>query len=263
MMLPLLALAAMADPAAVAPTNKWQVEYADSMCVLSRDYGAGADKFTLALRPWPMSNETEVIVLTQGNAPVVDDGHAELTLSPAGHSTKGHFGRFAMPKGVAGRIATLHFDEGALDGLATSTAVTVRLGGREVHSGAIPGIAGAMRALETCQADLLKKWGVDPDERATLSRLPRGNPGRFFGPSVYPVEAVNNHLQGRTVTVVSIGTDGRVSGCALAATSGARVLDLATCNVLKNSGRFLPALDKAGKPVVSHLVVPVRWVLPG
>jgi protein TonB len=108
----------------------------------------------------------------------------------------------------------------------------------------------------------LKGWGVDPDERATLSRLPRGNPARFFGPSVYPALAVSNHLQGRTVTVVSIGVDGRVTGCAVAATSGALVLDQATCNVLKASGHFMPALDMSGKPVASHLVVPVRWVLP-
>ncbi|MDB5675780.1 MAG: hypothetical protein JWM65_2762 [Sphingomonas bacterium] len=261
MLLSLLLLAAAADPAVLAPAGKWQVEYADSMCVLSRDYGAGADKVTLALRPWPMSNETEVVVLTKGNAPLVDNGRAEITLLPAGHTTKGTFARFDMPKGAPGRIATLHFDEGALDGLGASTAVTVRLG-REVHSGAVPGIAGAMRALETCQKDLLKSWGVDPDERATLSRLPRGNPGRFFSGDVYPAEAVRNHLQGRTVTVVSIGTDGRVASCAVAATSGALVLDQATCNVLKGSGRFSPALDKAGKPVVSHLVVPVRWVLP-
>jgi TonB family protein len=263
MMLSLLLLAAAADPAALSPASKWQVEYADNMCVLSRDYGVGADKVTLALRPWPMSNETEVVVLTQGNAPLVDNGRAEITLLPAGHTTKGTFARFDMPKGAPGRIATLHFDEGALDGLAASTAVTVRLGNREVHSGAVPGIAGAMRALETCQKDLLKGWGVDPDERASLSRLPRGNPARFFGPSVYPEEAVRNHLQGRVVTIASIGKDGHVTGCAIAATSGALVLDQATCNVLKNSARFAPALDMAGKPVVSHLVVPVRWVLPG
>ncbi|MES2043712.1 MAG: energy transducer TonB [Pseudomonadota bacterium] len=263
MTLSLLLLAALVDPAALSPATKWQVEYADSMCVLSRDYGAGADKVTLALRPWPMSNETEVIVLTQGNAALVDGGRAEISLLPAGHTTKGSFSRFDMPKGAPGRIATLHFDEGALDGLAAATGVTVRLGNHEVHTVAIPGISAAMRALETCQKDLLKGWGVDPDERATLSRLPRGNPGRFFGPSVYPQEAVINHLQGRVVTVASIGVDGRVTGCAVAATSGARVLDQATCNVLKASARFSPALDMAGKPVVSHLVVPVRWVLPG
>jgi hypothetical protein len=262
MMLSLLLLAAAADPAALAPTNKWQVEYADSMCVLSRDYGAGPDKVTLALRPWPMSNETEVVVLTQGNAPLVDNGRAEITLLPAGHSTKGTFARFDMPKGAPGRIATLHFDEGALDGLAASTAVTVRLGNGEVHSGAIPGIAGAMRALETCQKDLLKGWGVDPDERASLSRLPRGNPGRFFDADAYPPAAISNHLEGRTIAVASIGTDGRVANCVVAATSGALVLDQATCGVLKTRGRFAPALDQAGKPVVSHLVVPVRWVLP-
>jgi hypothetical protein len=263
MMLSLLLLAAAADPAALAPTSKWQVEYADSMCVLSRDYGAGPDKVTLALRPWPMSNETEVIVLTQSEAPLVDAGRAEITLLPAGHTTKGSFSRFDMPKGAPGRIATLHFDEGALDGLAGATAVTVRLGSREVHSGTVPGVAGAMRALETCQKDLLKSWGVDPDERATLSQLPRGNPARSFGPSVYPAEAVRNHLQGRTVALATIGADGRVSGCAVAATSGALVLDQATCGMLKTSGRFSPALDKAGKPVMSHLIVPVRWVLPG
>jgi TonB family protein len=262
MTLTLLLLAAAADPAALSPTGKWVVEYADSMCVLSRDYGAGADKVTLALRPWPMSNETEVVVVTQGRAAAVQDGHAEIALVPSGHSATGTYTRFPPIRRAPGQIATLHFDEGALDGLENATAVTVRLGSREVHSGAVPGIAGAMRALVTCQKDLLKSWGVDPEERATLSRLPGGNPARFFGPNAYPTEAIRAELQGRAVAVASIGIDGRVVSCAIAATSGAPVLDQATCDVLKTSARFSPGLDKAGKPVVSHLVVPVRWVLP-
>lgn len=262
MTLSLLLLAAMADPAATAPSGKWVVEYNDDMCVLSRDYGTGADKFTLALRPWPMSNEVEVVLLTQDSAPRIKGGDAAITLLPAGHTTGGSYNRYTMPKGAPGRIATLHFDNGALDGLAAATTVTVRLGNREVHSGAVPGVAGAMRALETCQKDLLKGWGVDPEERAKLSRLPGGNPARFFGGWNYPGAAIVDHLQGRTVAIAEIAVDGHVTGCSIAATSGARVLDEQTCTVLKTSAHFSPALDKAGQPVVSHLVVPVRWVLP-
>ena len=74
MMLSLLLLAAAAAAAAIAATNKWQVEYAANMCVLSRDYGAGADKVTLALRTLPMSENSEVVLLTQGKGPDTDKG---------------------------------------------------------------------------------------------------------------------------------------------------------------------------------------------
>lgn len=253
--------AATTEPAALAPTGKWLVEYADTMCILSRGYGTGADKVTLALRPLPMGTETQVALFTEGRGAPVPEGKAEITLMPAGQPTTGTYQRFTLPK-QAVRIATMYFDGAALDGLDKTTTIALRLG-KEAHFLAVPGIAGAMKALTACQTDLLKGWGIEMGERANLSRPARGDPARFFGPSAYPEDAVRARQQGRAISVVTIATTGKVETCTIVATSKSPSLDAATCATLRGQGHFSPALDLAGHPVESHLIVPVRWVLPG
>ena len=62
--------------------------------------------------------------------------------------------------------------------------------------------------------------------------------------------------------LIAIAVTGRVEKCTIVATSKSPSLDAATCAILRTQGRFSPALDLAGHPVASHLIVPVRWVLP-
>jgi len=257
MLLSLLLLAA-ADP--VTPTSKWQVEYADTMCVLSRAYGAGPDAVTLGLRPMPMSTHSEIVLITQGNAATKLDGHGEIALLPSGHSTIGIYGRFPMPKGP-GRIATILFEGDALAGLEQADAIDINLDGEE-HRLATPGIAGAMKVLSSCQDDLLKHWGIDPNERKLEGTHVGGNPVRFFGPDEYPSSAIISREQGRVIAVAGVEPDGRVGSCTVVSSSGYKVLDETTCHIMRNKVRFTPALDKDGHPIASHYVMPVRWVLP-
>ena len=265
MLFPLLALVAAAEPVApstaLPPSGKWLVEYAETMCVLSRDYGAGADKVTIGLRPMPMSQQSEVVLITRDRGATKFNGHAEIALAPGAKPVSGSYGRFPLPKG-AGRIATMYFDDDALAGLEGASELEIGLD-RERHRFAIPNIAGAMKVLSACQDNLLRHWNIDPAERAAESTHVSGNPGRFFGPSEYPRDAIVAGAQGRTVAIGKVGVDGRVEACIVAVTSGNRSLDEATCRIMRNSVRFSPARDKDGKPVASHYVLPVRWVLPG
>ena len=255
------AAVATAEPAAVEPSGKWVVEYADTMCVLSRDYGTGADKVTLALRPLPMSTETQVALFSEGRGPQVPAGKAEITVISQGRPTVGTYQRVNLPQKSV-RVATMYFDGTALDDLDKATAITLRLG-KETYQLAVPGIAGAMRALATCQADLLKGWGVEMKERTNLSKPATGSAARFFGPSAYPPEAIRAEQQGRVIAVASINQVGKVEKCTIVASSKSPSLDGVTCEILRKQGKFSPALDLAGQPVASHLIVPVRWVLPG
>lgn len=252
--------AALSITSPLAPSGKWTVEYARDMCVLSRDYGA-ASKVTLGLRPYPMGTETEVVLLTQGNAAQVYQGKAELTLLPAGQPVQGTYSRYHLP-GVPGRLFTLSFGQDALANIQTSTAIALRLGGKESYTVALPGVQAGMRALATCQADLLKTWGISADEQSLIATPPHGNPASSFGPSAYPAEAIRAHQQGRAITVAAVDARGAVKGCTIVATSGSAALDRATCEILQVHAHFLPGLDKTGTPVAAHVVVPVRWVLP-
>ncbi|MDB5712025.1 MAG: hypothetical protein JWL96_4095 [Sphingomonas bacterium] len=260
MMLPLLLLAAMTDPAALAPTNKWQVEYADSMCVLSRDYGSGDDKVTFGLRISPTNMRREVILITPGKA-TSERGVAAITLLPDGHPVTGTYWRPPL-SGSAGNVATAFFEEAALDGVDKAGAIDIRLD-KEGHTVAVPGIAGALAALSKCQDDLLKSWGIDPTERQREAVHVTGNPARFFGVTAYPPAAVAAHAQGRVTSVVGVDKRGGVTSCTVVVSSGNKPLDDGTCRIIREQVHLVPARDKDGNAMASHYVLPVRWALPG
>lgn len=89
-----------------------------------------------------------------------------------------------------------------------------------------------------------------------------GNPGRFFGPDAYPPAAIRAEAQGRVVAALTIGTDGRVTGCTVTSSSGNSDLDDATCRIARSKVRYTPAKDDAGNPTTGSATLPVRWVLP-
>lgn len=90
----------------------------------------------------------------------------------------------------------------------------------------------------------------------------KGNPGQYFGADAYPPAAIRAEAQGRVVAQLSIGTDGRVSGCSVTTSSGNNDLDDATCRIAKRSVKFSPAKDQNGNPTTDSYTLPVRWVLP-
>lgn len=89
-----------------------------------------------------------------------------------------------------------------------------------------------------------------------------GNPGRFFGADAYPASAQRAEAQGRVVAALTIGTDGRVTGCTVTSSSGNSDLDDATCRISRSKVRFTPAKDDAGNPTTGSYTLAVRWVLP-
>jgi protein TonB len=64
----------------------------------------------------------------------------------------------------------------------------------------------------------------------------------------YPARAIRDEIEGRVGVRVTIGANGRVSGCSVSSPSGESVLDTAACQDITRYGRFSPALDDAGNP---------------
>ncbi|GGY99873.1 TonB family protein [Novosphingobium colocasiae] len=64
----------------------------------------------------------------------------------------------------------------------------------------------------------------------------------------YPTRAARDNIEGRVGVRVTIGPDGRVSGCSVSSSSGNSDLDSAACDGMTRYARFNPALDDAGSP---------------
>src|ERR1044072_5940983 len=72
-----------------------------------------------------------------------------------------------------------------------------------------------------------------PPAIVTKAQSAKGNLQNLFSGDDYPADAMRNEDQGSVSVRLSIGTDGRVSGCSVSSSSGSRSLDNATCRILR------------------------------
>ena len=67
----------------------------------------------------------------------------------------------------------------------------------------------------------------------------------------YPDELALKGVEGFVTVEFIIGTDGRMSDCNVARSSGSRQLDAIPCRILPKRARFKPALNANGVPVAT------------
>jgi len=91
---------------------------------------------------------------------------------------------------------------------------------------------------------------------------PKGNPANWATTNDYPTRALREEREGTTSFRVSVGPDGRVTGCSVTSSSGSPDLDDATCANVTRRARFNPATDGEGQPTTGSYSNRVRWVIP-
>lgn len=92
---------------------------------------------------------------------------------------------------------------------------------------------------------------------------PLGGPlAGVFVPSDYPAAARSNGERGDVTVRLAVSRDGRVSGCRILAADASPTLVAATCAILTQRGRFVPAVDPSGAATAGFFVQHVAWRLP-
>ena len=94
------------------------------------------------------------------------------------------------------------------------------------------------------------------------SAQPKGNPANWATTNDYPTRALREEREGVTGFRVTVGTDGRATGCDVTSSSGSADLDQATCSNVMRRARFTPATDGEGNPTTGSYSSRVRWVIP-
>ena len=100
-----------------------------------------------------------------------------------------------------------------------------------------------------------------PPQIVTKAQSARGNLQNLFSGDDYPADALRNEDQGSVTVRLSIGTDGRVTGCNVSSSSGSRSLDNATCRILRSRARFSPAKLSNGQPTTDTYTQRITWRL--
>jgi protein TonB len=101
-----------------------------------------------------------------------------------------------------------------------------------------------------------------PPRFSPTKATPRGNPGSWANSNDYPSRALREEREGVTRFRVTVGADGRVTGCSVTGSSGHPDLDEATCSLVSRRGRFNPAKDGEGQPATDSWSSAVRWQIP-
>lgn len=263
-MIGLLALAAAAQTqAAPEPVGKWVVDYGEHMCILQHNYAAAERRYTLGIRPWPLSTSVEVVALMPPDVRTPDKGDAEVTLNPSGTKVEGRF-ESGVDTDKHQRIVVARVQMSDYTLWREAESVTLAFGKAAPLTLAVPKAKIAVAALEKCQQQAIAVLGIDAAETGRIAEkaVPLSGPGNWLVDH-YPPEAVRRRAQGRVVSFLGIGTDGRVGDCKVIDSSRSADLDAATCEGFIKLSTWRPARDAQGTPIPSHLVMVVDWQLNG
>jgi TonB family protein len=258
-----MAQTAPAGDAPMRPKGAWTAEFEESTCVLSRNYGEGAAAMQLAFRPDPSDGFLEIVVV----APHAGKGHArsgeaEAVLQPSGQRGTGFYRDYTVAGGK--RVLRFSVKRDAISDLATATSIRLTRGGEPPLHFALSNTANAMKTIQTCQDDLMRRWGFDPAALRTLVRRaePDGSPLKWITPSDYPAAALRAGQQGEVRFRLIIDAEGGVADCRIDQTSGHKLLDDTACMLLRKRARFIPAVGADGKPVRVPWSSRFVWLIP-
>jgi TonB family protein len=243
----------------LTPPGKWVLNYAPTHCTLWRDRSGDSPGIVVQTRP--LTEEHDLLIL----------------LPPAGKPGRYIEGKllFGSKEGERRWIAvrdsgnrghrvidtSITNEELAWAGAAgTVRIVAVSPNEKLDLSVPLPSMTKAVAALEPCEADLVKRWGVDVTWEVPAK--PASDVRKLFTSSDYPNSALEQNQTGDVRVLMSVDEHGRVGECRVIESSQVASLDKATCSVLRRRARFAPGLDAAGKPVGSKLLSPrVRFMI--
>lgn len=103
-----------------------------------------------------------------------------------------------------------------------------------------------------------------PAPRKVSAAKAKGSLLGLFSDEDYPASAQAAGAEGTAQASLTIGADGRVSGCSITRSSGNGALDAATCSILRRRAKFSPAIDSNGNPTSDTVSTPpITWRLEG
>jgi hypothetical protein len=250
------------EPVKIAPSSAWNLDYGLESCTLSRTFGEGDAILTLYLKQTRPGSFFDLSLAGR-----------QLGASRTAFGTTLRFGteerKFkdsvwiaqavdGRPVLLAGSNTFAHWDDAAKKFRPASAEILHVMDSFEFHVPKVKPFALAtgpmdkpMAALEACEEDLVKTWGFDPVQLATLSKWPEpmSKPADWISPDSYPEKSLNSREGAILEFRIVVSPTGRAESCVIQNTVGDKAFADAACQQLMENARFSPALDDKGQQV--------------
>lgn len=243
------------------PASPWNVQYAERMCILAREFGEGDAKILLVFRPAMFSDQIRIVVVKQTSTGSVERGQAKLSIDGGAPLQARFVQGFNKVEGI--RATAIDLKESDLAPLKTARQMRIQAGKLDMAF-APTAVPAAMKTLDRCQKDLLVSWGMDPKLVDSIATFPvlAGGVVRLFSTNDYPSTAIMSKEEGTSGVRFWVSKDGKIRECEVVESSHSASLDRQTCSIISKRGRFSPARTSSGEAVESIGYVRVRWELP-
>jgi len=258
----------------LAPSSKWNVEFAESTCILQRAFGTGEEEVGLRLERFEPGDTFQLVLLGKrlksvaaatgmairyGAGSWIDASKSVMILeTPDG--SRG----IAISSKVAGKIDEVNPRPVTPEEERAVTEIGFApIDRRELVLQTGP-LDKAFAAMRLCTDDLMRHLGLDPAVQARLSRkaAPANNAGTWITTQDYPSKPLSRGQQAFLSFRLIVDEKGKAKSCEILRLFGDSDFGNTACEALMRRAKFRPALDEFGKPVASSYQNRIRWSLP-
>jgi TonB family protein len=282
----LLALAALsaaipahAAPVVLTPSTQWNVDFADEKCRLIRTFGEGENRHLLTFHQYWPSRDVGLTVAGEAFKRFASRARTDLRM----FETQEPVRREPFTGTVEGFGNAVIYSNVQLDGSNEGTDpedgsapppvllmdtgfgkqvqfLELRQGGKQVRLETGP-MDAAFEVLNQCTLDLLRQWGLDPEQHRTAQSGPRwlnrdALVRRIM--ATYPREALSQGEQGIMRMRLIVAADGSVESCTMLKATNTVRLESPACEVMQRA-KFEPARDAAGQPFRSFYATGITY----
>lgn len=292
--LPLLAevlpgeVAAQPETVRLTPAGKWNIDFADNKCSLQRAFEINGERHVLNIEQDAPSDSFRIIgagpelvglknvsqpsVGLRSDLPLVAGVGLSVTTVP-GYGEAATISTMSLwqlkfvrtRQGIAIQTPEKkptadgeYLTYGEVDQAQAAKVERIVLAdarGKTAVSFETGNMKAAFAALNSCTADLLREWGLDPAQHKA-----------FVAPHMVNRESFTRQIQkssdesGTFVVRLIVEADGKISNCHIEAMTKVEEIELA-CGRITRIAKMAPGLDAEGKPIRSFFTQRITYQL--
>lgn len=254
------------------PVTPWHVEWADNNCTLALGFGDKDAPFIMRFEQFAPTSSFQLVLigkelrgsingtgiaLAYGDRPpyLIDDYVTH------GKNSDGSLALFVTSSLAVYEPGSTHPGKVTPEMEKEITKVTVSWGVRKIVLNSGP-LDKPFEALRKCTEDMVRTWGLDPAQQATLSRKALPSPATVqYLQNRYPRDLAFMGKQGLVNLRMLVDAEGRPSNCKIQRSYSDAKFEQVACKVFTEHASFTPAADAQGNNVASYYTTTINWKL--